>query len=117
MSEDVAGGELRAITENPFYILGLPVHATRAEVEREGQKLASMLSLHLASAATYETPLGPRSRTEDKVRWALHELRDPAQRARHALWARLPAESRVEAEPQARPQGLPGALAAIGWDF
>ncbi len=106
---------LRAVAENPFYILGLPPDASRAAIEREGQKLLSMLGVNLASATTYLTPVGPQPRTAEKVRWALHELREPRQRARHELWARLPVGTvRGEAPP---PACLNGALAALGWDF
>src|SRR5690606_16696509 len=60
--------------DNPFYVLGLPADCARVDVEREGQKLLGMLGLGLKSAATYMTPVGPRPRTEDKVRAAMAAL-------------------------------------------
>lgn len=80
---------LAPLADNPFYLLGLQVDATRAQVEREGQKLLDQLDLGVARAATYATPLGPRTRTPEKVRWALTELRDPGKRLRHEAWAAL----------------------------
>ena len=50
------------IRDNPFYVLGVKPDATRAEIEREGQKLLGMLELGLKSAATYATPVGPGER-------------------------------------------------------
>lgn len=81
----------RRILQNPFYVLGLPAWASRAEVEREGQKLLGMLALGLSAAGTYESPLGPAPRTPEAVREAMAELRDPERRLVHELWARVPA--------------------------
>jgi hypothetical protein len=80
---------LAPLVDNPFYLLALPVDATRASVEREGQKLLDQLDLGVARVATYATPLGPRTRTPEKVRWALTELRDPGKRLHHEAWASL----------------------------
>lgn len=79
----------RRIIDNPFYVLGLSPACSRAEVEREGQKLLGMLEVGLSAARTYATPLGARERTADKVREAMAELRDPERRLRHELWAHL----------------------------
>lgn len=108
------------LRDNPFYVLGLRPDATRAEVEREGQKLLGMLELKLGSAARYATPLGPVERTADKVRRSMAELRDPERRLTHELWARLePAPAPVEdaEEPLRRRADAPweGALVALGW--
>jgi hypothetical protein len=113
------------IGENPFYVLGLRPTATRAEIEREGQKLLGMLELGLTSAARYETPVGPMERDADKVRRAMAELRDPERRLEHELWARLeprahaPAASDAEDAPaEARPRAeapWPNALVDLGW--
>src|SRR5277367_2097389 len=97
-------GAVEKIRDNPFYVLGLPPSATRAEIEREGQKLLGMLELKLASSARYATPVGPGERTADKVRRALAELRDPERRLAHELWARLdpaamPAATAAEPPP------------------
>jgi hypothetical protein len=81
----------RRILHNPFYVLGLSVQASRAEIEREGQKLLGMLALGMSAARTYDTPLGPAPRTPEAVREAMAELRDPERRLIHELWARVPA--------------------------
>jgi hypothetical protein len=112
------------IRDNPFYVLGLPPSATRAEVEREGQKLLGMLELSLASAARYATPLGPEDRTADKVRRAMAELRDPERRLEHEVWARLdpgaapagaPAGGTRETPRRRADAPWPRALAQLGW--
>ncbi|GAB4568568.1 MAG: hypothetical protein Tsb0020_22180 [Haliangiales bacterium] len=86
-------GPRQRIAQNPFYVLGVGVEATRVEVEREGQKLLGMLALGLSAARHYLTPLGQFERTESDIRAAMAELRDPVRRAKHALWADLPADS------------------------
>jgi hypothetical protein len=86
----------------PFYVLGLAPAATRAELEREAQKLLGMLELGLRSAATYATPLGPQQRTPELIRQAIAELRIPERRLLHELWAALPAPA-----PQPQPAADP----------
>ena len=106
------------IAENPFYVLGLRPQASRAEVEREGQKLLGMLELGLAAARRYQSPFGPRPRDADRVRWALAELRDPARRLRHELWARLPATEVAPAPERTEVRDAPvftDALEALGF--
>ncbi|MFT3774097.1 MAG: hypothetical protein QM820_52700 [Minicystis sp.] len=110
------------IRDNPFYVLGLRPDATRAEVEREGQKLLGMLELKLSSAARYQTPVGPGERTADKVRRAMAELRDPDRRLEHELWARLDAAAMPKpAEPaEVKPKHKAdapwaSAMTALGW--
>ena len=104
--------------ENPFYVLGLPPACSRVDVERAGQRLLAMIELGLASAHTYATPVGERTRTADDVRRAMAELRDPDRRLAHEWWATLaPAP---EEEPEAPPAGAAlapwcEALAALGW--
>lgn len=114
----------RRIRDNPFYVLGLRPDATRVEIERQGAKLLGMLELKLKSALTYPTPLGPSERTEDKVRQAMAELRDPERRLGHELWARLDPVSAPPPDPDATPDEAPPpraeapwaeALAAFGW--
>jgi hypothetical protein len=109
------------ILHNPFYVLGLPVTASRAEVEREGQKHLGMLALGLSAAGTYDTPLGPAQRTPEAVREAMAELRDPERRLIHELWARVPAaDGRAGAsgprglDAGADAGGAPAAGAAAG---
>jgi hypothetical protein len=81
------GAARRRFLDNPFHVLGLAKTATRAEVEREGQKLLGMLELGLASARSYDTPVGRAERDDAAVRQAMAELRDPDKRLLHELWA------------------------------
>jgi hypothetical protein len=106
--------------ENPFYVLGLPTDAPQTVVEREGQKLLGMLALGLKSAATYATPAGPGERTEDKVRSAMAELRDPNRRLSHELWARVAPPTRAtdevdDARPASAAAPWASALEDLGW--
>jgi hypothetical protein len=109
------------ITENPFYVLGLRPAATRQEIEREGQKLLGMLELGLSAALEYPTPLGTEPRTQDKVRRALAELRDPDKRLVHEIWAELEPAIVVELEEDATADLAEGAsawsdvLPRVGW--
>ena len=80
------------LVDNPFYVLGVSADASRAEVEREGQKLLGQLALGLASAQRYHTPLGPQERTPERVRAALAKLRDPDSRLVACLWAHAPTD-------------------------
>lgn len=80
---------LRRHLANPFLVLGLSPDAPSDQVERQGQKLLMMLSAGIAGAGSYDTPLGPRGLTEDLVREALAELRDPDRRLLHEWWARV----------------------------
>jgi hypothetical protein len=108
----------RRIAENPFLVLGLPTTASRLEIEREGQKLLGMLELGFAVAATYDTPLGPRTRTPELVRAAVATLRDPAKRLAAEVWARAPiapAREPTETPTATGPAGWPEAPAALGW--
>jgi hypothetical protein len=112
-------GELRRrVADNPFYVLGLRPSCSRAEAEREGAKLLGMLELGLANATSYPTPLGLQPRTPEKVREAMAELREPARRLRHELWARAepilpqPPDPLPGAEP---PPAWEAALADLGW--
>lgn len=83
------------IAENPFYVLGLERDCSRQDVEREGQKLLSMLTLGLEEAQAYTTPVGERPRTAELIRHAMSELREPRRRLVHELLAALPATSVV----------------------
>lgn len=82
---------MKAVTDNPFYVLGLPRTASAMEIEREGSKLLAMLELQLAESKSYGTPLGAFARSPEKVREAMAELRDPARRLVHEVFAALPA--------------------------
>lgn len=107
------------IRNNPFYLLGLPPSASRAEIERQGQKILSLLELGAKQGATYATPLGRFPRDADQVRQAMAELRDPSRRLLHEVWAALPAETPVppgeEETPPPNPAPWTGALEALGW--
>ncbi|MBL8944323.1 MAG: hypothetical protein JNK45_14285 [Myxococcales bacterium] len=105
--------------DNPFFVLDLPVTATRAEVERAGQKWLGMLEVGMSRAAIYTTPLGVRARTPELVRAAMAELRDPERRIGHELWhleheppSTLDAEDDADAEG---PEPEPAALRILGW--
>jgi hypothetical protein len=106
------------LARNPFYVLGLRPSASRAEIEREGQKLLAMLELGL-NVPEYDTPLGKRRRSPEQIREALAELRDPAKRLHHELWARAPAETpAIDADPahfDEAPPAWTDAEVALGW--
>lgn len=78
---------MRQISENPFYLLELPVDCSAMDVETQGQKLLAMLQLDLTAAKTYRSPLGHHGRDAESVRAAMASLRDPLQRLRHELFA------------------------------
>jgi hypothetical protein len=104
------------LAENPFFVLGLSVDASRIEVEREAQKLLGMLELGFVAMRTYQTPLGPRERTPELVRAAVAQLRDPYRRLVAELWARH-APSEIAAAPAAPPPdpARPGLRRRLGW--
>lgn len=103
------------IVDNPFLVLGLSPDVSRIEIEREAQKLLGMLELGFADAQTYQTPLGPRSRTAEAVRAAVAALRDPYQRLVAELWARHAPASVKQPERTEAPAGTPGLRKALGW--
>lgn len=119
---------IERIRDNPFYVLGLRPDATRQAIERQGTKLLGMLELKLKSAGAYPTPVGRAVRTPEKVRSAMAELRDPARRLEHEIWARLDPEAVPSATTEVTPgdedlsarapraeDPWPDALAALGW--
>jgi hypothetical protein len=97
----MAQGLFERIAENPFYVLGVATTASRTELEREGNKLLSMLQLDLKEAKVYRSPIGEHARTAEAVRAAMAELRDPKRRLVHELLASLPSSVKV-------PQGKEG---------
>ena len=97
------------LERNPFWVLGVDARASRLEIERAGQKLLAQLGIGAASAATYQTPFGPRPRDESKVRSALAALRDPQTRVLWELWVEL------KAGTSPPPPTWDEALASIGW--
>jgi len=97
------------LANNPFLVLELSSAASRAEVERTGQKLLAQLAIGVSAAKSYRTPFGLRERDESKVRIALSTLRDPEQRALYELWL-----SDVDGDRQVMP-GWSDAFPSIGW--
>lgn len=97
--------------QNPFFVLEIGADASRAEVERAGQRLLALLQIGSAAAERYATPLGPAQRDADLVRQALAELRDPARRIEHELWAMTaPVAVAASTDPC-----WPGLEPLIGW--
>lgn len=78
----------RRVVECPFLVLDLPVDASRAEVERTARRLLDEIALGRDSARTYWTPLGRRARSDELVRVAAAQLRDPRARVVHEVVAR-----------------------------
>jgi hypothetical protein len=105
---------IAAWRDNPFFILEVATDASRADVERAGQKLLALLALGSASAGRYDTPLGPAIRDADGVRQALAALRDPVERVVHELWAGL-APSAGGPRTAAVADAWTGAGGALGW--
>lgn len=111
---------LRKLVRNPFFILGLTPEASRAQIEREGQKLLSMLQVGFGEASHYHTPLGPQRRTAEMVRHAMAELRDPSRRLCHEVWAAYCPPPDDCAKPVGshtpdQPDPWEGAFASFGW--
>jgi hypothetical protein len=79
------------VAHNPFYVLELPASATRAEIERAGQRWLGLLGVQSEAAGRYRTPLGEQPRDADAVRVALARLRDPRERLLWELWVSEPA--------------------------
>jgi len=104
------------MTDNPFWILQLPLSASAHEIERQGQKLLAMLSVGLDDAGTYPTPLGPQPRGPDDVRRALDQLRDPDRRAAWEATAALAPDSPApQGMSDRQPAPWPDALTALRW--
>jgi hypothetical protein len=72
---------------NPFFVLEVDTTASRAEVERAGQKLLALIAVGSTDAGHYDTPFGRAERDADLIRQALAALRDPRDRVLHELWA------------------------------
>lgn len=93
------------LANNPFYVLGLRPDCSRAEVEREGQKLLGMLELGMPAASHYRSPVGRYPRSPEQVREAMAELRDPQRRLVHELWAALETPDAASADAGPTPAG------------
>jgi curved DNA-binding protein CbpA len=85
-------GTRARLAENPFFVLELPPTASRVEIERAGQRLLAELALNREGSMSYRTPVGKMERTADAIRAAVSELRDPARRLEHELWAAVPVQ-------------------------
>lgn len=110
-----APSSLERLAQNPFFVLGAGLDASRVELEREAQKLLGMLELGFAEVKQYATPLGPRERTPELVRAAVAALRDPYQRLVAELWARH-APAQIAAKPAGEaPATSPALRRALGW--
>jgi hypothetical protein len=106
----------KKLEENPFYVLDVRPGATLQEIERAGQKCLGLLSLGVSAGKTFVTPFGARDRTEDLVRQALGELRDPSKRLQHEVWAALPAgRDEPRAAPHAAHELACDAMELVGW--
>jgi hypothetical protein len=99
---------------NPFFVLGINVDASQAEVERAGQRLLGLLAVGSVGVERYATPLGPATRDADKVRQALAALRDPNERVLHELWADISKQADT-AHGREPTEGWEAANAAVGW--
>ena len=108
---------LAAWRANPFFVLELKTDATRADIERAGQRLLAKFGIESAGVAQYPTPLGDGVRDADMVRQALAALRDPAQRVAHELWANVPPGLLVPPVPVSADRGEWAALGRglMGW--
>ena len=104
---------LDRLRRNPFYVLELPVAATRADVERQGAKLIALLSLGQPGVDDYTTPFGAMKRSDTDVREAMAELREPQRRFAHELWVQL--AGTTEFTPTVREKITWPARRALGW--
>ncbi len=85
-----------ALTDNPFFVLGLDPDCHPMEVERAGNTLAGLLELGVKRGASYTTPLGAFERTSEGIRQAAAELNDPNERLFYELWATVaPSDARI----------------------
>lgn len=104
---------MSGLETNPFFVLELPVTAGPREVEREAARLLGMLELGLAAAATYATPLGPRTRRSEDVRAAAAVLRDPKKRLLAELWATSVDAGAATADPATASPATATAMGAV----
>jgi hypothetical protein len=104
------------LEENPFCVLAIPVSSARVDIERAAQLLLAKLELDLSEARTYDTPLGPRTRTPELVRKAAAELRDPDRRLQHEFWALKDQSLRVPEPIDETPRDeAQRPLTRLGW--
>lgn len=74
------------IVDNAFRVLGLTPRATWAEVARTAEALLAALEAGDATVSSYDTPLGPQTRSAAAVRVARARLRDPDERIQQEIW-------------------------------
>jgi hypothetical protein len=79
------------IVDNAFRVLGLTPRASWPEVARTAEALLAALAAGDATASSYDTPLGPQTRSEGAVRVARARLRDPDERIQQEIWWEAPA--------------------------
>lgn len=85
-SAAASSGSAARIVDNAFRVLGLTPRATWAEVARTADALLAALEAGDAAATSYDTPLGPRTRSAAAVRVARARLRDPDERIQQEIW-------------------------------
>ncbi|MCA9705515.1 MAG: hypothetical protein KDK70_06700 [Myxococcales bacterium] len=100
--------------DNAFVVLGLTPRARWPEVEGRAAALLEALEAGDPAAATYDTPLGPRPRTEGAIRVARAQLRDPDVRIQHEIWWEAPGRGPAPAD-HGEGDAWPQAGAAWGW--
>jgi hypothetical protein len=105
--------DYRRFVLNPFYILELRPGCTRVDIERQGQKLLSLLEIG-ADIGPFATPLGRVGRNADMIHQALDLLRNPEHRAFYELWARIPPDP-LSPPPPERGAPWPDALDSFGF--
>jgi len=112
-------GDLRE--KNPYFVLELEVPATRADVERQKNKLVALFEVSPARAARYLTPFGELTRTVDDVRRAAKTLEEARQRLWCGLWAKAWRERASGTRSDRAPGSAPvdddaeDLLSALGW--
>lgn len=94
-------------------MLGLTPRASWPRIKRAAETLLAALEAGEPGADSYDTPLGPRPRTEPLVLRALTRLRDPDERIQHELWWEAPA--RGPAPLDDTHDAWPEAPTAWGW--
>jgi hypothetical protein len=78
------------IVDNAFRVLGLTPRASWPEVARTAEALLAALEAGDATVSSYDTPLGPQTRSAGAVRVARARLRDPDERIQQEIWWEAP---------------------------
>jgi hypothetical protein len=98
------------IVDNAFRVLGLTPRASWPEVARTAEALLAALEAGDVTASSYDTPLGPQTRSEGAVRVARARLRDPDERIQQEIWWEAPRR-----RPAASWSGPPETAPADDW--